>query len=259
MGERTDTVACVRQYTDEQLARAVVEAHSWRGVLRRLGLAATSAGAMRSVRGHADRLALDHSHFRGQRRWSEQQLETAVASSHSWMQVCEELGLTGGSSVATVRGHAARLGLDTTHLTPVSAGRPAPETPQPRMVNLPRAGSLLAASWFELCGLAVSWPLEPCRYDLFVWRPEGAERIQVKTGTLRTRSSWMVRLSSSRGEMRTYDPDEIDQFFVIDGDFDFYLIPISVVGGLTAIHVSAYEGYKLPKAPWLTGPPRPFD
>jgi hypothetical protein len=207
---------------------------------------------MRSVRGHADRLELDYSHFTGQRRWSEGQLATAIASSLSWEQVCEELGLTGGSSTTTVRGHAVRLGLDTSHLTAGPRDLHDSGDLRPRIVNLPRAGSLLAASWFELSGFEVSWPLEPCRYDLIVCRAEGAQRVQVKTGTVRTRSSWMVRLSSTRREIRTYDPDEIDQFFVIDGDFCFYLIPIGVVGGLTAIHVSAYQAYRLPTEPWIT-------
>lgn len=122
---------------------------------------------------------------------------------------------------------------------------------QPDVANLPRAGSLLAATWFELCGLAVAWPLEPCRDDLLVWLDGLAQRIQVKTTTVRTGSGWTVRLSSSRKELRTYDPDEIDQFFVIDGDYNLYLIPLPAVGGLTAISVSAYQGYRLPGIPNL--------
>jgi hypothetical protein len=39
--------------------------------MRVLGLRATSAGAIRTVRGHATRLGLDVSHFRGKRRWSD--------------------------------------------------------------------------------------------------------------------------------------------------------------------------------------------
>lgn len=43
----------------------------------------------------------------------------------------------------------------------------------------------------------------------------------------------------------TYDPDEIDYFFAIDGDLDLYLIPIAAVGGLHMIHLSAYSAYHL--------------
>jgi hypothetical protein len=243
----------MRRYTDEQLADAVEGAHSWRGVLRLLGLAATSAGAMRSVRAHADRLGLDYDHFTGQRRWTDAQLAAAIASSRTWVEVCDGLGLAGGSSTTTVRGHAVRLGLDTSHFVSGAGSTPAAPARDlgPEVVHLRRAGPLLAASWFELSGLQVSWPLEPCRYDLVVWRPTGATRVQVKTGAFRTRSSWMVRLSSSRGETRTYDPDEIDEIFVIDGDFRFYLIPVAAVGGLTAIHVSAYRCFQLRTEPWI--------
>ena len=149
-------------------------------------------------------LDLDYSHFTGQRRWTDRHLADAVASSRSWSEVASVLGLSGGSSTTTVRGHALRLGLDMSHLV-----RP-PEPPaalamMPRTARLARAGSLLAAAWFELCGCAVSWPLEPCRYDLLVWRGQKAVRVQVKTTTMRAGSSWVARLSSGRKELRTYD------------------------------------------------------
>jgi len=64
----------------------------------------------------------------------------------------------------------------------------------------------------------------------------------VKQGT-----SWTVWISNSGKERMMYDPAEIDRFFVIDGDFDFYLIPVAAVGGLTAIQLSAYRGYRLPR------------
>lgn len=202
---------------------------------------------MRSVRLHADRLGLDYGHFRGQRRWSDEQLAAAVVSARSWAEVAESLGLAGGSSTTTIRGHALRLGLDADHLAPLSNPRaPAPEM-RPDRDNLPRAGTLMAAAWFEFCGHAVSWPLEPCRYDLLVWRGAKAERIQVKTTTVRTGSSWTVWLSKSgKKERSTYSPDEIDYFFVIDGDLSYYLIPVAAVGGLMAIQLSAYQPYRLP-------------
>ena len=237
----------MRRYSDAQLVDAIRSSHSWRGVLRALGLSATSAAAMRSVRTHAGRLGLDYSHFRGQRRWTDQQLVEAVASATSRAHVAETLGLAGGSSTATIRGHAVRLGLDTGHL----ALPQRPQTPvglmRPQQVNLARAGSLMAAAWFELCGMSVSWPLESCRYDLLVWMGRAAERIQVKTTTVKQGTSWVVWISSAGKERTTYDPDDIDHFFVIDGDFDYYLIPVVAVGGLTAIQQSAYPGYRLPR------------
>lgn len=235
----------MRRYSDAQLVEAIRASHSWRGALRALGLSATSAAAMRSVRMHADRLGLDRGHFTGQRRWTDQQLVAAIASAMSWTQVAETLGLVGGSSTTTIRGHAVRLGLDTAHLTSPRKSQPPVELMSPQQVNLARAGSLMAAAWFELCGHSVSWPLEPCRYDLLVWMGTTAVRIQVKTTTARQGTSWTVWISNAGKKRATYDPDEIDHFFVIDGDFCYYLIPVAAVGGLTAIQLSAYRDYRL--------------
>ncbi len=96
-----------------------------------------------------------------------------------------------------------------------------------------------------MSGLQVAWPLEPCRYDLLVWNDGRAERIQVKTGTVKTGASWTVWLSTTGGRRRPYDPHEIDKFFIIDANLDFYLIPMVAVGGLMAIQLSAYQDFLL--------------
>ena len=119
------------------------------------------------------------------------------------------------------------------------------EASQPQLAQLPRAGSLLAAAWFTLCGCDVSWPLEPCRYDLLVRRDSGFRRVQVKTSRLKVRGPWMVRLTTGGRIPQTYDPDDIDDFFIIDGDGHYYLIPVAAVGGRTGIHVSAYDDFKV--------------
>lgn len=237
----------MRRYSDDQLIDAVRSSRSWRGVLRALGLAGTSASAMRSVRVHADRLELDYTHFTGQRRWTDQELVDAVKSATTWAQVTETLGLAGGSSMTTIRGHAVRLGLDTAHLSAPLKPQAPDRDMRPLLVRLPRAGSLIAAAWFELCGHHVSWPLEPCRYDLLVWIGDSAQRIQVKTTTVKQGKSWTAWISTMGSTRSTYGPDEIDQFFVIDGDCNFYLIPVAAVGGLTAVHLSAYQNYLLPR------------
>lgn len=236
-----------RSYTDEQLRSAIGASTSWRGALRALGLSATSAGAMRSVRSHADRLQADYGHFTGQRRWTEGGLRAAAATARSWIDVMAALGLEGGRALAQVKGHAVRLGIDVAHLSEPTAVPGASGT-QPDTHHLARAGSLLAAAWFVLCGCEVSWPLEPSRYDLLVCSGAQIRRVQVKTTTARAGDTWKVFLSTARSERRTYAPDEIDDFFVIDGDLDYYLIPLSAVGGLHAIHLSAYQQYRLDRA-----------
>ncbi len=168
-------------------------------------------------------------------------------SATTWTQVAETLGLAGGSSTTTIRGHAARLELDTAHLASTKKPRPPVGLLGPQRANLARAGSLMAAAWFELCGHSVSWPLEPCRYDLLVWTGTTAERIQVKTTTVKSGTSWTVWISKAGKERKTYDPEEIDHFFVIDGDLNYYLIPVAAVGGLMAIQLSAYRDYRVPR------------
>lgn len=197
---------------------------------------------------HADRLNIDYGHFKGQRRWTEASLRAAIAAADGWSEVVELLQLHNGSAVAAVKGHAARLGLDTLHLTVLPTAA-TDDGFRPGIAHLDRAGSLLAAAWFTLCGHNVSWPLEPSRYDLLVGTDLGIRRVQVKTTTVRVGDTWKVYLSTSRPERRTYDPDEIDDFFVIDGDLTYYLIPVVAVGGLQAIHVGAYDQYRLAQMP----------
>lgn len=232
------------RYSDEELAAAVAGARSWRGVLRGLGLPAQSSSALRSARRRAEQLGLDHTHFTGQRRWSDRDLAGAVPVSRTWSEVLDRLGLTstGGSSLGSVRAHSARLRLDVGHL---DAPRPLEQSPfaaPPR--HLDRAGPMLAAAWFTLRGYGVAWPLEPCRYDLLVSDDRRSHRIQVKTTTTKVDGSWVVRISSTRGSgAAVYTPDEIDHFFVIDGDLTYYLIPLAVVGGYQVIYLRRYLNF----------------
>lgn len=232
-----------RTYSDGHLVNEIAISSSWRGVLRELGLVATSAGAMRSVRSHADRLGVDYSHFKGQRRWTEDDLRAAIEAAGTWSEAVHLLG-SDVSAVSALKGHAARLGLDFKHLTERPTASANCEM-RPDIAHLDRAGSLLAASWFTLCGQNVSWPLEPSRYDLLVRTNEGIRRVQVKTTTVRAGGTWKVYLSTTHRERRTYDPDEIDDFFIIDGELMCYLIPVAVVGGLHAIHLGGYAKYQL--------------
>jgi hypothetical protein len=239
-----------RRYTDEALVAAVAASHSWRGVLRELGLQATSSAAIRSVKAHVARLGLDHSHFTGQRRWTETQLAEAVAASRSWSDVATRLGLSGGSTTSALKGHAARLGLDATHFsTAREVTAPGVPPAKPDLEHLPRAGSLLAAACLALSGYDISWPLEPCRYDLLAGRDGRIVRVQVKTTRWWSAGGWVVALSSTSGGRRTYDPDDIDYFFVIDGDLEQYLIPVASVGGMHAITLSRYGQFRVDRHP----------
>lgn len=235
-----------RSYTDEQLIAAVARSRSWRGVLHALGLVATSAGSARSVRRPADRLGITYDHFTGQRRWTDAQLRAAIPASTSWLEVCRRLGLAaGGGTLTALQAHSVRLHLSTNHFggrVPEPAEEPdAPASADPRHVR--DAGSLFAATWFTLRGMRVSWPLEPCRYDLVVERDGTCRRVQVKT-TTNVGGDAVVLMSNSRRRGRAvYGPDEIDRFFVLDGELTGYLIPYETVAGLGHLKLSHYRHF----------------
>ena len=92
------------RYTREVLAEAVASSHSWRGVLRHLGRLEHSAGALRVIRREVKAFGIDHSHFTGQRRWSDRQLIDAIASARSW-RLASEMPL--GASAKTAVGSSS--------------------------------------------------------------------------------------------------------------------------------------------------------
>ncbi|KXP06227.1 hypothetical protein HWD35_00145 [Tsukamurella tyrosinosolvens] len=233
-----------RTYTDEQLIAAVASASSWRAVMRELGLKATSSGAIRSVRERADALGLAYVHFGRQRSWTDDELRQAVAESVSWAEVADKLGSGQRSSVIRMaRRDAQTLGLAIRRGAATSAVATGPRGSAAG--TLSRAGSMLAAAWFTLHGHDVSWPLEPCRYDLMVHTGVGILKIQVKTTVSRAAGSWKVYLSSSRQGGSAYRADEIDEFFIVDGDLALYRLPIGAVEGMRAIHLSSYAEYRV--------------
>jgi hypothetical protein len=217
-----------------------------------------SAGAVRIVRRHAVTLNLDFSHFRGKRRWSDAQLRQAVIESQSWQEVLSRLGLTTGyGATPHIKSHTVRLGLDTSHLNRVSHnGRQPSEAPaqasdlKAQLKFLRVAAGTLAATWFMLRGCAVSFPAEPTLYDLLADTPQGIMRVQVKTTTRAQKDGWQVGVghhpdthSKKKGYVLAYSPDEIDLFFIVDGDMTIYLIPSRAIAGRVGILLRTYRKY----------------
>jgi hypothetical protein len=244
-----------RSWSDEELRGAVASQRSWRGTARALGLRATSAGAIRTLKRHAYRLALDTSHFTHQRLWSDRQLRGAIEEGETWSEVLHLLGLSDRADARVrVKGHAVRLGLDIGHLQPRAVDPPAGTwlDLQPHRSALRTAAEPLAIAWFALRDIPVAVPAQPCAYDLVATLPSGARRIQVKSSTHRDRSgTWRVGLGQrpyvldKTARRIPYDPDEVDDFFIVDGDGVLYLVPSSVVAGRTAIHVGPYRAYRV--------------
>jgi hypothetical protein len=128
-----------RTWTDEQLRVAVTSSTRLIDVLRALGLSVGGA-SLEAVRNRIIELGLDCSHMarpprspkwdrtpaeirtsasaQERRRWTDDDLRTAVARSRSIRGVLVELGLkVGGSQYVAIKRHIERLGLDTAHFT----------------------------------------------------------------------------------------------------------------------------------------------
>jgi hypothetical protein len=231
--------------------------------MRALDLNATSAGAVRKVKRHALQLGLDTSHFRGKRTWSDAQLRRAVIEGRNWTDVLLALGLTSDSPQGRtgVKAHAMRLGLDLTHLDNSTAPCEAP-TLKPGLNHLREAATSLAASWFVLRGCNAAFPVEPAVYDLLVSMPAGIQRVQVKTTTHWSKDGWNVAVSrrpysvGNRERRVPYDPEQIDLFFIVDGDLNIYLIPSRVIAGRIGILLRTYKRFIVGNAVGLMAPPR---
>ena len=249
-----------QSWTDDDLAKAVKVSTNWVSVMRELGFGerSSSAGAIRIVRRRASELGLDASHFLGNRRWSDAQLERAVSESGSWDEVLSRLGLSTNSGAPShVKANAIRLGLDTSHLNRLShLGRQPSEAPaqisscKADLKYLRVAAPAAAALWFGMRGCAVSFPAEPTVYDLLVDAPGGISRVQVKTTTFTSKYGWAVGVghhpdthAKKRGHRVAYDPDVIDLFFIIDGDLTMYLIPSRAIAGRLQVVLRTYKKY----------------
>ena len=257
-GMRTST-APKYIWTDAQLTEAVKASACWRDVVRALGLTTTSEGVMRRVRRQTAQLGLDVSHFKGARTWDDAQLKRAVAEGHSWDDVFASLGLrtpTKGTRVR-VTGHAIRLGLDLGHLNSGDVKAPVPSGWRIDQMRLRDAALSVAAAWFTIRGGVVSLPIEQAVYDLLVHSPDGIRRVQVKTTTTKGRENGQVTVSRrpySVGNLAPrmpYDPEIIDYFFIMDGDYDMYLIPSRAVAGRVAVQLRTYREYVVGNAEGL--------
>jgi hypothetical protein len=241
--------------SDSELRTAVASQHSWRGVLRAVGLPESSSRHVRLLRSRSVALGIDTRHFRGQRSWSDAQLISAVPVSRDWSDLMQALGYPSdsGSARKTIRGHCARMGISPSHLDESATSDPPLIQPRAAASQLRSAGPMLVAAFLTLEGYRISWPLEPAPYDLLITSATGKpSRVQVKTTANRDAGTWVCSLTrhvyspeKRWQERQVYDLSEIDSFGVVDGDLEIYLIPAAVVGGLSAIHLRRYSRYRL--------------
>lgn len=250
---------------DSQLLReTVARSQSWRGVLRHLGLPASSSSSTRILRQRCDVEEVSYHHFAGQRAWLDAELASATRSAATWADLTASLGYAAnsGSARSTVRARARLLGIDVAHLDPRRLSVPPPVPGSICPENLRSAGPMLVAAVLTLQGSQVSWPLEPAPYDLLVEsRASGSaaarlSRVQVKTATRRQSGTYICFLTRSRyvaesrwAQREKYPPDAVDHFGVVDGDLSVYLIPYAVVADRSAIHVRQYAQFLVGRLP----------
>jgi hypothetical protein len=231
---------------------AVTDSACWRDVVRALGILTNSESVNRRIKKDVLRLGLDVSHFKGTRTWDDAQLIRAVADAKSWDEVYTALGLHTPAKETRVRvtGNAMRLGLALKHLDPKPLRVGAHTEWQVDPMRLRDCATPLAAAWFMMRGCAVSLPAEQAIYDLLVDPPSGAIiRVQVKS-TIRTldeagqvtvsRRPYAVKNVAPR---LPYDPKIIDYFFIVDGDYNIYLIPSQVIAGRLVVTLRTYKEY----------------
>jgi len=205
---------------------------------------------MLRVKRDVARLGLDVSHFKGSRTWDDGQLKRAVAQAVSWDDVFTSLGLrTPTKETRTrVQGHAIRLGLDLQRLETDSTIASSPSMWRLDPMRLRDAAAPLAAAWFTVRGCTVSFPVEQAIYDLLVESAEKILRVQVKTTTT---SGATAQVNVARrpysaqnlGPRMPYDPRVIDYFFIVDGEYNIYLIPSRVIAGRVGLVLRRYKKF----------------
>lgn len=246
--------SATRTWSDEQLGLAIRSQTTWKGVASTLGLSQSSTPRLKR---HATRLGLDTSHFTGRRGWSDLDLKSAVSRSSSWAELLQRLDVSDTSETRLyLKGHAARLGLDTGRLTGSRTISPTAwdclTAPVDLVAHLRSAAESIAVAWFTLRRMPVAIPASVMPYDLVVWFAHDAQRVQVKSGAYRrSDGSWRVGIGrrpyslDSTAKSAPYDPEELDYFFIVDGDGLIYLIPSSELVGRTSINVGSYVQHRV--------------
>jgi hypothetical protein len=253
--EAGDRPADDRRWTEDELRVAAEKAMSWADLLRTFGYKPSSTRPRRALQREVERHEIDTSHFVGQRTWSDHALTEAAKTAETWAELLTALGLsTANKSCDSVRAAARRLGIELSIVTlGPKAGRETigiDLSECPALDHLRNAAPSIAAGWFLLCGRAVSVPCEPEPYDMIVDLPDGLRRVQVKSTTSRdARGAWNVRVghrpdgSPKAADFIPYSADEVDLFFVVDGDLLLYLIPASAAASRTTLSLGAYRDF----------------
>jgi hypothetical protein len=235
-------------YTPGELKEAIRESSSWRQVMQKLGYRTTNGYLAVRLRKEAAELGIDTSKFPSKRVWSRGELAEAIKTSDNWQEVAVKCGLAPhGGNQARLRGIASRFGIEYDHIGRRSdPSIEMPFTAPPSLTLLRDAAHLLAAAWFARRGYAVSLPAQARPYDLIVETPGRLHRVQVKTASRRSARTGQFECNISRIPLRNnqrqaYDPEDVNFFFIVDAEDNYYLIPIAEVGGGMSISLGFFQ------------------
>lgn len=239
--------------SDKELRAAIANSQSWRGVMRYLGYATTSGYLGMRLQIRAQDLGILTEHIARRAVWTAHQLGEAVRDSTNWGEVVTRLGMSPGNraTIAKVRGEVERQGVDCSHF----AGRRQPDvgtpfTAKPERRFLRSAAGSVAAAWFTRRGYSISYPSEPRPYDLVVEASGSLYRVQVKSAGTRDSKSGSIICRVGRtplrdGQQIAYDPADVDFFFIIDIEDNYYIVPIREIAGHVYVSVSTLQHRKV--------------
>jgi hypothetical protein len=232
-------------YTADHLATAISESSSWRQVMLKLGYRTSNGYLAQRLRREAIELGIDTSLLPLKHVWSRGELAEAIRTSDNWQEVAVKTGLAPhGGNQARLRSIARRFDIDYSHIDRRrDPSIPVPFTAQPSRSSLRYAATLVAAAWFAWRGYAISFPAEARPYDLIVECDQILHRVQVKTTSTRDPSSGVLvcrigRIPKRDGQLEPYDPADVDFFFIIDVNDNYYIVPIQEVAGNSYVSLS---------------------
>jgi hypothetical protein len=243
-----------KSWTNADLRKAVMASTSWRETIRRLGLKGTNFTYFKSK---AENAAIDYSHFRGNRSWSEAELRQAVVESRNIATVATWLDLSqGGGTYQLLSREITKLKLDTSHFVIPTIKEAMAEDwakatgaePQPQ--HLRDAAPSLTSGWLLARGWEVAIPLEPCAYDLLATSPSGQIlRVQVKS-TQKENGTFEVlrRHHSNTTQKRTHAPytsKDIDALFIFWGYHSAYFLPFTTFEKRICFSPKVWDEYKV--------------
>ena len=160
---------------------------------------------------------------------------------------CRVIGEVLGEYPAMIYKRVRRMGIgrppEEAQQRPLGEGE-FPFSNKPCPSGLRRSALGTAIRWFLDRGYMASIPIEPVAYDLVVESDVGYQRVQVKTTNTRSKNKkhWAVGIyhrpydstvplnAGGKRRQTAYTKEEIDLFFIVTGDFECFLVPLSVTG-----------------------------